>query len=128
MSSEIKWMATGGLLCALYVTLGAFGAHGLEDSLDVKSMATYQTGLRYMIIHALALILINLIGIQLKRSFNLTNYFITAGILLFSFGLVIHATRSLLGFDLNIFAYIAPIGGVSYVIAWVLFSLKLLKK
>lgn len=128
MSSEKKWMATGGILCALYVTLGAFGAHGLEDSLDANSMQTYQTGLRYWIIHSLALILVNYIGSQLKTSFTWSNYLFSAGIILFSFGLMIHAIKDLIGFDLNVFAMMAPIGGFSFVIAWILFSVKLLRK
>ena len=52
-------MRAGAILCTVYVILGAFGAHGLESKLTVAQLATYHTGLRYLIVHAIALILTN---------------------------------------------------------------------
>lgn len=46
---------TGAVLGFLAVALGAFGAHGLEDRLTADLMDVYQTGVRYHLVHALAL-------------------------------------------------------------------------
>ncbi|WP_104990659.1 DUF423 domain-containing protein [Deinococcus sp. NW-56] len=47
---------TGALLAALGVGLGAFGAHGLRGVLDAGDLATFETGVRYQMYVALALL------------------------------------------------------------------------
>lgn len=48
---------TGAILAGLAVTLGAFGAHGLEQVLDVRGTAdTFEIAVRYQFFHALALL------------------------------------------------------------------------
>lgn len=110
------------VICAVYVALGAFGAHGLESKLSIDQLDTYNTGLRYLIIHALGLLVINLTFI-VKNTFSiLTNIFIYTGMVLFSLSLVLHATKDLLGIEVDVFAMFAPIGGLCYIIAWILFA------
>ena len=121
------WMALGALFCGIYVVLGAFGAHGLQDKLDVESLTTYKTGLRYLMMHGIGLILVNFLAESLKIEVKWVNIFFCVGIALFSFSLIIHACRSLFGIDVNAFALVAPIGGLAYVAGWILFSFKLLK-
>lgn len=124
----IQWIAIGGLICGLYVILGAFGAHGLEPHLTDKDLNTYQTGLRYMIIHGLGLIMINLAFSQFSKFNRWVNWLILAGILLFSVSLVIHATRQLMNINIDVFAAFAPIGGLCFILAWTLFAYTLFKK
>jgi uncharacterized membrane protein YgdD (TMEM256/DUF423 family) len=110
------------IICAVYVALGAFGAHGLESKLNIDQLDTYNTGLRYLIIHALGLLAINLTFI-VKDTFSiLTNTFIYTGMVFFSLSLVLHATKDLLGIELDIFAMFAPIGGLCYIVGWLLFA------
>lgn len=118
-------LRVGAVLAAIYVILGAFGAHGLESKLIAKDLATYQTGLRYLILHAIALIITNytLSGWGLSGKWSSLLFYI--GILLFSFSLMIHATRSLLGIEVNVFALIAPIGGLSFVAGWIVYLFKI---
>ena len=81
------------IICSVYVALGAFGAHGLESKLSIDQLDTYNTGLRYLIIHALGLLAINLTFI-VKDTFSiLTNTFIYTGMVFFSLSLVLHATK-----------------------------------
>lgn len=124
----IHWIAIGGLICGLYVILGAFGAHGLEPHLTSKDLNTYQTGLRYMIIHGLGLILINLAFAQFSKYNKWVNWLLVVGFTLFSVSLVIHGTRNLLGLNIDVFAAFAPIGGLSFIAAWVLFAYTIFKK
>lgn len=127
MKAEIKWMATAAILCAVYVTLGAFGAHGLEDVLSEKDMKTYQTGLRYMIIHGLGMLLINAIGLLLNKKFIASNILFSMGIIFFSFSLIIHACKVPLGINIDVFAMLAPFGGLCFVAGWIAFTYKLIR-
>lgn len=47
---------TGALLAALGVALGAFGAHALRGLLDPAALANFETGVRYQMYAALALL------------------------------------------------------------------------
>lgn len=119
---------TGAALCALYVVLGAFGAHGLESKLSIDQLGTYHTGLRYLIIHALALILTNFTYQLWGTTKVFSNVFFYLGIFLFSFSLLIHATKDLLGIEVNVFALLAPIGGLCYAVGWLLYMTKVGKQ
>ncbi len=124
----IKHLKAGAYLCALYVVLGAFGAHGLENKLTDTQLATYHTGLRYLIVHSIALILTNF-TYQLWRTKKMySNYFFYGGIVLFSFSLLVHACKDLLGIHINVFAMLAPLGGLSYVAGWIFYALTIGKK
>ena len=53
------YLGIASILGALTIILGAFGAHSLKDKLDPDSMQSFETGVRYMMYHVLALLLIN---------------------------------------------------------------------
>lgn len=118
----------GAILCALYVVLGAFGAHGLENKLTVAQLGTYQTGLRYLVVHALALMFTNFTYHHWGTQKRLSNVFFYLGIVLFSFSLLIHATKDLIGMEVNVFAMMAPLGGLCYILGWILYTIKIGKK
>ena len=115
------WIMTGGLFCAVYVALGAFGAHGLKSVLSSSEMATFNTGLRYMIIHALGIVLINLVYFTLNVYNKVTNPLMIGGIILFSLSLILHSLKTQLGFEFNFFAMLAPVGGLSFIAGWLSF-------
>jgi len=111
----------GAILCALYVAFGAFGAHGLKPLLTPSQLNTYETGLRYMIIHCLALIVINLCYHTFKKYSKWPSFFIYSGVVLFSFSLMVHALRDIIGLEINVFAMLAPIGGLCFIAGWISF-------
>ena len=39
-------LVAGALLAALGIVLGAFGTHGLRDSLDARALGWWQTGVQ----------------------------------------------------------------------------------
>ncbi|RJP59837.1 MAG: DUF423 domain-containing protein [Ignavibacteriales bacterium] len=106
--SQIAIAAVMGLLG---VALGAFGAHGLGNSLSEQMLETYKTGVLYHLIHSVVLLVLALSNYKFIRSF----IFITVGILLFSFSLYIY---SVMGIKFS--AMVTPFGGVSFLIGWVL--------
>lgn len=102
-----------GIVGFLAVALGAFGAHGLEGSINKEMMETYETGVLYHLVHAVVLFAIPLAG--RTDDFCIAFRFFTAGIVLFSFSLYLLAITGAtwLGF-------ITPFGGVSFLIGWFL--------
>ena len=51
----------GALQAFLAVAAGAFGAHGLEKTLDEYGLKVWHTGATYHMYHALALVLLALV-------------------------------------------------------------------
>ena len=56
----------GCSLAALGVILGAFAAHVLDKQLSASEVSSFQTGVRYQIYHALALLI--LAGLPLQNT------------------------------------------------------------
>ena len=55
----MNWSATGAILMALSVILGAFGAHGLRDRLDAYSMSVYEKAVFYQFVHSLGILIVS---------------------------------------------------------------------
>ena len=55
MSPKI-FLTLGAVNAFFCVALGAFGAHGLKQTLSADMLAVYQTGVQYHFYHALGLI------------------------------------------------------------------------
>ncbi len=103
--------ASAGLLA---VTLGAFAVHGLEKRLDEKALAWIETGVRYQMWHALALLgVAGLMAAKPGPGLAVAAIAWAAGIVLFSgalYALAFTGVRS--------FAHIAPLGGIGFLVGW----------
>ena len=101
----------------LAVALGAFGAHGLRDILDPHAMAIFETGVRYQMLHTLALLGVAVLNRPATRLLTLSGGFFVVGILLFSGSLYLLALGgpSWLG-------PITPLGGLSFLSGWALLA------
>ena len=107
-------MLLGAVAAFLGVTLGAFGAHGLRGRLTPEMLAVFETGVRYHMYHALALILVGLVMGQMSGWLIQTAVWsFLAGILLFSGSLYALAVSGV-----TILGAITPIGGVAFLIGW----------
>jgi uncharacterized membrane protein YgdD (TMEM256/DUF423 family) len=106
---------------ALGVILGAFGAHGLKSKIEPASLQSYQTGVLYHFIHTLAMAFIFLYN-QHKPSKSLERAFMLMliGIVIFSGSLYGMAFGNAMGLNLNFLGPITPIGGVAFVVGWVM--------
>ena len=115
----------GALSALIGVGMGAFGAHGLKATLSPEILAVYQTGVSYQMWHALGLIGIALMRLQVPESKLLSwaGSLMFIGILLFSGSLYLLAILNLTWLGM-----ITPIGGVSFLIAWLLIAIFALKK
>jgi uncharacterized membrane protein YgdD (TMEM256/DUF423 family) len=124
------FLILGTLLAGLAVALGAFGAHGLKKLVDADTVSVYQTGVQYQMYHALALIAV---GILIQRAENtLMNYagfFFIGGIVCFSGSLYLLSSFKAMNKAVPSFIYpITPLGGILFILGWILLLFALLKK
>lgn len=111
-----------GILGALAVGVGAFGAHGLKSLLTPDRLAIYQTGVAYHFYHVLALLGCLALspgkqqGVWLYRA----GVLFVLGIFLFSGSLYLLACRDVLDIDhwSSILGPMTPIGGVFFMLGW----------
>jgi uncharacterized membrane protein YgdD (TMEM256/DUF423 family) len=105
-----RWISLAAVLIALGVALGAFGAHALESRLEPDALDTYMTANRYHVWHALGmLVLAFFAGRQLVGVL----WLLLAGLVLFSGSLYALAMTGV-----GWLGAITPLGGVSWIIAW----------
>jgi uncharacterized membrane protein YgdD (TMEM256/DUF423 family) len=117
-----KFAFYGAVFMALTVIIGAFGAHGLKNILSKEMLGIYHTGVEYQFYHALGLFTVAFVAnFKEDKKVKFAGYFMILGIVLFSGSLY---ALSILG--INWIGAITPIGGTSFIIAWVLLAISLL--
>jgi len=110
-----QYLTIAGILGALGVALGAFGAHALKDHLiNNGRLDTYETAVLYHIIHTLALM-----GTALLLHFRDNAWISRAGIF-FTIGIIIFSgSLYMLCFTgVTWLGAITPIGGVFFILGW----------
>ena len=113
------FIIVGAVLAALAVGLGAIGAHALKSQLSAEQLATYHTAVQYQMYHAIGLVLVGLLGLHHRsRWFDTAGWAMLVGIMLFS-GML----YAWLGTGRRIFVYPVPVGGVAYIIGWLLMAI-----
>jgi uncharacterized membrane protein YgdD (TMEM256/DUF423 family) len=116
----------GSLFGLTAVMIGAFGAHGIEDSIDASSLATFETGVKYQMYHALLMLLVSLFALSERTKKALLILFI-CGIVLFSGSIYGLATNVLTAFDFSKIALLTPLGGLLLIVGWVVLLLHFIK-
>ena len=109
------FFALGSISGGLAVALGAFGAHILKDRLAANMLANFETGVRYQMYHALALLAVAW-AIERWAASRLpaaAGGFFVAGTLLFSFSLYALALSGM-----RWLGAITPLGGVAFAGGW----------
>jgi uncharacterized membrane protein YgdD (TMEM256/DUF423 family) len=107
------WIAIGALNAALASAAGAFAAHSLRDRLDTRALEVFQTGARYHMYHALALIAAGVVASSAVRGAQIAGWLFQAGIVLFSGSLYVLALTGVTGLGA-----ITPLGGVAFLTGW----------
>ena len=107
----MPWLAVGAAAMLLGVVAGAFGAHSLASQLDARSLQTFETAVRYHLIHGLGLLAVGAIAGGSLGWF--AGALMTAGIVLFSgslYGLALGGPSWL--------GPVTPLGGLCLIAAW----------
>jgi len=108
------FFAVGSIAALLAVGLGAFAAHALKSRLDAATLAIFETGVRYHVYHALALLAVAWAAARWPGSaVNLSGWLFVAGIVLFSGSLY---ALSLTG--VRWLGAITPLGGLAFLAGW----------
>jgi uncharacterized membrane protein YgdD (TMEM256/DUF423 family) len=110
----------GAVVLALAVLIGAFGAHGLKAIVTPEKLVTFETGVRYHFYHGFGIILIALCQ-QLFSDIRLNGALVSfmVGILLFSFNCYFYVLTGI-----KVFAMIVPVGGLLFVLGWILLAVR----
>jgi uncharacterized membrane protein YgdD (TMEM256/DUF423 family) len=108
------WFATGAVAAALGVALGAFGAHGLRAHVSADALAIFETGVRYQLIHALALLAVGWAATRWPGPLvAAAGWLLLAGIVLFSGSLYLMTLSGA-----RWLGAITPLGGVAFILGW----------
>ncbi len=111
------FLAIAALFGMLSVGLGAFATHALRGHLEPRMLEVFQTGVQYQIYHALALggLAILLHWYPDSRLLSGAGWAFVAGVLLFSGSLYMLAISGI-----GILGAITPIGGLAFMLGWLL--------
>ena len=106
----------GAVNAFIAVALGAFGAHGLEGKIPDKYLETWNTAVQYQMFHAAGLLIIGLLAGKVSSPLiNWSGWLMFIGIIIFSGSLFVLSVT-----QIKVLGAITPIGGVSFLAAWVL--------
>jgi len=115
----LNLMRIGAGLAGIAVAVGAFGAHGLKDVIDLQAMQLWKTAVDYQMHHALGIIALGLSAVVIPEgqhsAVRRSAVALLVGIGLFSgslYALALGAPRVL--------GIITPIGGLALVVGWAL--------
>ena len=108
------WFATGAIAAGIAVALGAFGAHGLKGRVEPALLDVFETGVRYHMYHALALLAL---GLAQARSatplLGAAAWLFLAGIVVFSGSLYLMTLTGA-----RWLGAITPLGGLAFLLGW----------
>jgi uncharacterized membrane protein YgdD (TMEM256/DUF423 family) len=116
-----RWLAFAGLSLAVATMLGAFGTHALKPVLPPARFESFEIGVSYQFFHTLGLFVIALQRARRDSTpLRWSARLVVAGLVLFCgsiYALTFGAPR--------FFGMVAPLGGISFMLAWLLFALSL---
>lgn len=110
------FLAIAAILAGIAVAAGAFASHGLRERLSDRALEIFETGARYQMYHALALLLVGVLLSRAEAAQSLliaAGWAFVAGIAIFSGSLY---ALSLSG--IKVLGAITPLGGVAFLGGW----------
>ena len=133
------FLALGAIFGFIGVALGAFGSHALRSKLTPDRVATFETGVRYQMWHALALFVVVIVEAWTpsggSSSFTLVadrggapllfaaGWLFAGGIVLFSGSLY-----ALAGTGRRVWGAVTPFGGACLLLGWAMLLFAILVK
>ena len=111
---ERVFFGLGAVSAGLAVALGAFAAHGLRSRISPEALQTFETGARYHMYHALALLAVAWAATRWPgAAVTAAGWLFVAGTLLFSGSLYLLAVTGV-----RVLGAITPFGGVAFILGW----------
>lgn len=119
-----RFWILGCVFALLAVAAGAFGAHVLRDRLPQSLLAVFETGARYQMYHALALLFTAQVhAVWPRRLTRGAGWLFIVGIVLFSGSLYVLSVTGM-----TWLGAITPVGGVAFLAGWALLTLAALRR
>jgi uncharacterized membrane protein YgdD (TMEM256/DUF423 family) len=111
-----RLLRLGAALAAVGVALGAFGAHGLRSLVTAERLAVFETGVRYHLVHALAILAAAGAAYAAPQAAGprWAGALFALGVLLFSGSLYL-----LVWTGVTTWGAVTPLGGVSFLAGWI---------
>lgn len=123
MTSARVFLALGSASAFLAVAAGAFGAHALRRRLDENLLTVFETGARYQMYHALALLAVAWAMERWGGSLVVASgWLFVAGTVVFSGSLYILALTGQ-----RMFGAVTPVGGVAFLAGWLVLLIGVLR-
>lgn len=114
-------LCIGALTCGTAVGLGAFGAHGLKQVLEPAQLDTWNTAVHYQMVHGLGMLLAALAPLP-HRTAGWVLHCFGWGTACFSGSLYLLAVAGW-----RFLGPVTPLGGVLFLVGWLLFALGALR-
>ncbi|MBF2004583.1 MAG: DUF423 domain-containing protein [Chlorogloeopsis fritschii C42_A2020_084] len=110
------FLSLAAILGGLSVAAGAFASHALRERISERSLLIFETGARYQMYHALALLVIALLLSRVDSpppSLVASGWLFIIGIAIFSGSLYALSLT-----DVKYLGAITPIGGAAFLAGW----------
>ena len=108
------FFGVGSVSALLAVAAGAFGAHGLRSRLSDELLAAFETGARYQMYHALALLAVAWAHARWPGgAVSVAGWLFVAGTVVFSGSLYLLALTGQ-----RWLGAVTPVGGVAFLLGW----------
>ena len=118
------FIISGSLSGGIGVAAGAFGAHALRARLEPRMLEVFETGARYQMYHAIAMLAAAWIVTRFPGALsNASGWLFLAGTLLFSgslYAMALTGVRAL--------GAITPLGGVCFIAGWACLALAAMRQ
>lgn len=111
-----KYLSISAFFGFLAVVLGAFGAHALKEKLEPEVLASFETGVRYMMYHAIVLLFVNTYTGLVEKIKNRVSILFIVGIIFFS-GSIFAISAG--GVPAKYIWFITPLGGLLLILGWI---------
>ena len=109
------FLIIGAVSAAISVAAGAFGAHSLRQTIEPSLLDVFETGARYQMYHALALVGVGLVASRWPSSLlTSAGWLFVAGTVLFTGSLYAMTFTGL-----RVLGAITPLGGLCFIGGWI---------
>lgn len=127
---HVSTIIKGAVFALLAVILGAFGAHALKALLTPEQLDSFNTAVRYLMFHGLALLIIGILKEKIHHPWiKVSALLMFIGTILFSGSIILLVCRNILGMEfLTMLGPVTPIGGTILIAGWIYLILALLKE
>jgi len=110
------FISVAAILGGLSVAAGAFASHALREKISERALSIFETGARYQMYHALALLLVALLIAHQEfpqPTLVASGWLFIIGIVIFSGSLYALSLT-----DLKYLGAVAPLGGAAFLAGW----------